>query len=523
NWDEPLIPRSHFEAGCGVCHSHLPLPDAELAAQGRGLFAARGCDSCHVVDGRAGDAKVDLSRVGLRGYRNNWYREHLHAAELATDIRFTRAAMRMVASDGPALAAYLQTLVGAPRLMAGKLLADRLGCRGCHRIGGVGGDDGPVLADVGGRRASEIDFTRVRGAHTQQSWLRSLLSAPSTLNPQSRMPRPDLRAQQIELLTTYLLSLRTREIPVEYWPRDRVRGLRLAEHEFAPEGQALFARFCSACHGRRGEGSELPGDGGVLVPAVGGAAFLAIAQDAFVARTVTQGRAAHRMPAWGSSDTGLNVEEVASVVRYLRGLEPQPPALTQVMASPLDLAAGKGLFAQRCAPCHGSRAEGTAIGPPLAAADNLARASAPSLFATLSHGIDDTAMGSFRTLSAAQLRDVIGAAQALEPVSQRRADWRPTPGDPERGRSLFARHCDRCHGSKPDAARAPSIEDAHFVSSATDGFLTASIVRRHDGPRADLKLTAADVADVVAYLRGRALSAGLRPAATPPVVAPELR
>ncbi len=506
HWDEPLIPRPHFEAGCGVCHSHLQLPDGELAAQGRALFATRGCDRCHAVDGHDGDHKLDLSRVGLRGYDRDWYRAHLQAAELASGPRWTLAPMLAVAADGPAFAAYLQTLVGAPRLMAGKMLADRLGCRGCHRINGVGGDDGPDLSDLGGRRVSEIDWSRVRGAHTLESWLHDLLTDPSRLNLQSRMPRPDVSAEEIDVLSTYLLSLRTREIPVAYWPRDRVRGMRLAERESAVEGPALFATFCSGCHGPEGLGRSILGGGGVRVPAVGGAAFLAIAPDKFIVRTVAEGRPNQRMPAWGSSDGGLGAPEIASVVQYLRTLESAPPSLPQVMADEPDLPAGKAVFADQCAACHGSRGEGSAIAPPLAAADNLVRASVQSLYATLIHGVEDTAMGSFRTLEAGALRAVIGAVQALPPVPQRREGWLPTPGQPQRGQILFAERCRSCHGADAAGVRAPAIEDTHFLTMASDGFLTASIVRRHDRDRAPLRLMPEQVADVVAYLRSRAPS-----------------
>ncbi|HEX7602975.1 MAG TPA: c-type cytochrome [Polyangiaceae bacterium] len=501
NWDEPLLPRPYREAACGVCHSRVVVPDPERVASGQALFDARGCSACHGVEGRDVAAKHDLSQAGLRGYSREWQDQHVRAAGSSNDTRWAATPLPLEDAERTAVEAYLQSLVGAPQLMAGKLLAARLGCRGCHRMEGVGGD-GPDLSDIGDRHVSDLDFSHVRGGHTLADWLKELLADPSRLEPHSMMPTPGLDPSQIDALVAYLLSLRTRELPVALWPRDRVRGMLLGERDFAVDGRPLFMGFCSACHGPRGEGRPA-GRAVVVAPAIGGANFLAIASDAFLRRTVQEGRPEHRMPPW-ASDGGLRPEEITAILGYLRTLQPSPASFADVSASELDLPRGRRVFQDSCTPCHGDHGEGTAIGPPLAAADNEVVPRESAIYGTLTNGVGNTAMGSFRAFDASTLRALIGAVQSLDRRYGPRKGWQPRHGDPERGRELFARHCVTCHGPRAEGRVAPAIQDPQFLAAAPDSLLTASLIRRHDRSRDEVRRTPDEVSDLVAYLRSLA-------------------
>ncbi|MFI5298030.1 MAG: c-type cytochrome [Polyangiales bacterium] len=500
SWEVPLLAPRHREAGCGLCHSHVRAPDPARVAAGEALFRARGCGGCHGVDGREVEGLRDLSRVGLRGVPREWHQQHLRAASKSTDARWAACSLPMEDSERAAVDAYLMSLIGAPKLMAGKALAMRLGCRGCHRIAGVGGD-GPDLSDIGNRRLSDLDFSQVRGGRTLADWLREVLMDPSRLDPHSRMPTPALEPAEVDELITYLLSLKTRDIPVTQWPPDRVRGMLLGERDFAVDGRSLFLAFCSACHGSRGEGNRPGGRAVVVAPAVGSAEFLAIASDAFLRRTLREGRPAHRMPPWGASDGGLRPEEITSIVAYLRTLQPAPATFAEVDSVDPDLAHGRGVFQSVCTPCHGDHGEGTAIGPPLAATDSPVRTHKNAIYGTLVTGVEDTAMGSFRSFDTRTLRDVISAVQELEPTSATRKDWQPRHGNVDRGRDLFAQHCVTCHGAQPDERHAPAIQDPRFLSMTLDSFLTASIVRRHDRRLERFRRSPEEVSDLVTYLR----------------------
>jgi cytochrome c553 len=78
-------------------------------AEGRTLFAARGCSGCHAVAGTGGEAGPDLSRVGTR------YTEAALRAWLTTPDRqrltvHTQVTLTLTSPEVRALAAYLGSL-----------------------------------------------------------------------------------------------------------------------------------------------------------------------------------------------------------------------------------------------------------------------------------------------------------------------------------------------------------------------------------------------------------------------------
>jgi len=117
-------------------------------------------------------------------------------------------------------------------------------------------------------------------------------------------------------------------------------------------GKASFAENCAPCHGSGGQGSKgyrnLTNDdwlwGGTL--------------DA-IETTITHGIRADydkntrtsMMPAFGK-DGILKADEIKEVVNYLRTLSKLPPE------PGVDIAAGKKIFADNCAACHGDEGRG---------------------------------------------------------------------------------------------------------------------------------------------------------------------
>jgi ubiquinol-cytochrome c reductase cytochrome b subunit len=80
---------------------------------------------------------------------------------------------------------------------AGHALFQSQQCTGCHKVAGLGGEEGPDLTTVGLRHSA--------------GWMHSFLEAPSRFHPESRMPAygpPALTHQEIEELAQYLATLR---------------------------------------------------------------------------------------------------------------------------------------------------------------------------------------------------------------------------------------------------------------------------------------------------------------------------
>jgi cytochrome c2/cytochrome c553 len=306
HWPHPMLPPRFAEAGCGGCHTHLAVPNLVLLRRGRALVERYDCLACHQLDGRGGTLRPGggpapttpgLSRVGATGYDEGWYEKHLVQRAAAADGPWRASFGPIPATDRVVIEELLSTSVGAPRLVEAKAVFHTLGCRGCHKVAGVGGDDGPDLTRVGDRDPGQLDFSHVRGKHTLAAWIAEHFRAPATVVPGSNMPQLGLSEEQIAELTLYMLSLRRTDQPEAYWPKDRVRAERFEEREFATDGATLYGTFCAACHGPGGEGMRYPGM--PAFPAIGNPDFLAIASDRFITETVTHGRPGRRMPAWG--------------------------------------------------------------------------------------------------------------------------------------------------------------------------------------------------------------------------------
>jgi len=430
HWPQPMIPLGSAYAGCGTCHIHPRVPQLRRLEEARNVVERSDCLSCHRIDGRGGTVRPggrggmegpDLSRVGLRGYDRAWYEKHLQRARSADDVVWRGAIPPLGSADLEAIGLFLDSRVGAPRLMEAKALFHSLGCRGCHKVNGAGGDDGPDLTMIGARDPGQLDFTHVPGKRTLAAWLSAHTRDPARVVPGSRMPKQMLSEAQIDLLTCYLLSLRGRDFPGDQWPRDRTLVRAIGHREVGGDGGDLFAAFCSACHGDRGQGMRFPGS--PPFPAIGNPDFLAVATDAFIAETIRRGRPGRRMPAFDESAGGLRGDEIAAITGFLRGrasvAEPRPTnsAARWIRA---DAASGRALYSRYCAGCHGVDGEGTDA-PALNNPVLLATAGDDYFFETIRRGRRMTAMHGFReasvvhpTLSDSQIQEIVAHLRTLE-------------------------------------------------------------------------------------------------------------
>ena len=433
HWPEPMLPQRYAYAGCGGCHTHLAVPNLSHVTRGRALFERYDCLTCHSLDKRGGTLRPggaqgvtapDLSRVGGSGFDRQWYEKHLAHHAAAANGSWRASFGEIAPEDRQAIDVFLSSRVGAPGLVEAKAVFHSLGCRGCHKVGGVGGDDGPDLTREGEKDPQRLDYAHVPGEKTLANWLGAHFRSPAQVVPGSQMPVLGLGDQQIDALTFYLLSLRQSDYPEAFWPKDRLRAVRFAEREFTGDGATLFGTFCAACHGPRGEGMRYPGLS--AFPAIGNPDFLAVASDRFLAGTVTHGRPGRRMPAWGEKEGGLRPAEIDAVVAHIRSLGngiPSPLETEPRRWVTGDAGAGARLFADSCASCHGSNGEGKE-GPALHNQGLLANASDRYLIETIRRGRRGTSMPSFaasttahRLLSDAEIESIVTFIRRWEGAS----------------------------------------------------------------------------------------------------------
>lgn len=433
HWPSPMLPQRYVYAGCGGCHTHLAVPDMKQVARGRSLVERYDCLSCHALDGRGGTLRPggaaalpapDLSRSGARGATRDWYDRHLEQRLAAKSGPWLSSFEAIPAADRAALDAFLSSRVGAPGLVESKAVFHSLGCRGCHKVNGVGGTDGPDLTREGEKDPARLDYTHVPGDPTFANWLSEHFRAPGTIVPGSLMPTLGLNEQQIDALVLYLMSLRRSETPEAFWPTDRIRAERFHEREFATDGATLFGTFCAACHGPRGEGMRYPGL--TAFPAIGNPDFLAVASDRFLRATVQHGRPGRRMPAWGEAEGGLRPGEIDAVVAHVRSFADGAPSPEETEPSRWvqgKAANGARVYADNCASCHGANGEAKE-GPALNNRVLLENATDRYLVETIKRGRRGTSMPAFaesrpthRLLSDGEVEDVVTFLRTWEKPS----------------------------------------------------------------------------------------------------------
>jgi mono/diheme cytochrome c family protein len=410
HWPEPMLPTEYLFAGCGSCHTHLSVPNLAQLQKGAIDFEQADCLACHRVDRRGGTLRPggaggqegpDLSRVGVRGFKQNWYELHLEQRKKATGGPWVSAFGELPGSTRLAIDEYLRSRVGAPDLLEAKALFHTLGCRGCHKVRGVGGDDGPDLTAVGSKDPGQLSFARVPGQRTLANWHKQHFRAPASVVPGSAMPELGMTERQIDQLTFYMLSLRRGTFSESLWPKDRIRAERFGIREFATDGATLFGTFCAACHGPKGEGMRYPGF--PPFPAIGNPDFLRLVSDPVLREHIKRGRPGRRMPAWGELEGGLRDEEIDRLATYIRSFaavafegDSRPRRWIEG-----DVALGKSLYGAACAACHGDRGEGKE-GPALNNRVFLELATDTYLLKTIQIGRRGTSMAGFRTASPTQ-------------------------------------------------------------------------------------------------------------------------
>jgi mono/diheme cytochrome c family protein len=404
-WTEPMLPAKYAYASCGTCHTPLNVPNLPTLETARRTFERLDCYACHRLDGRGGTLRPggnvtgmegpDLSHVGLKGYKSDWYVTHLKSSQQATDGVWRNSFREISEADQAALKTFLDTLMGAPTLIRAKAQFNTVGCTGCHTVGTFGGDAGVNLSISGFKDPNQLVFAQVPGDHTLTNWIVQHFRSPASTVAGSQMPALGLSNEQIDLLTLYTLSLRRRTLPDIFLPKDRVSAMRFGAREFASNGETIYTAVCSSCHGATGAGNRFPGL--VPNPSITNPDFLALASDDFILRTVRSGRPGRPMLAWGERENGFTDDEIRSVIAYIRYLGGNvqfvPDTMPQVWATG-DVAFGERLFTANCAGCHGVKGVG-GDGPALGNSAFLSAVTDTYLVGMISRGRRGTIMQGF--------------------------------------------------------------------------------------------------------------------------------
>ncbi len=481
--------------GCTVCHDGQGRAIEKDASHGevehwaspllRGEAVYTSCGRCHYENDLYG-AEYDL-------YAHGGPLQPLDEADLNASV--------------PGAADPTARAIGR-----GKALVLESGCLGCHKFRERGGVLGPDITHVGDKTPHDFDFSHIEGEPTVAQWLFEHFKKPGEVVPDTLMPDLGLSDSQARDLTQYMLSLHRKDMPAAYTPVPRRRRGRPAQ------GARLFAMFCSACHGRQGQGSaaldpalmmlaEPPQE--LLTPAINNPDTLAVASDDYLLRIIKTGRHDTNMISWRADEGGLSDEELDRLVGYIRAWEGEGPALESITASRGNTQRGRALYRSRCRSCHGRHGEG-GIGVALNSPSFLAVASDDFLARAIVYGRANTAMPSWKQLTAEQVSDLLGYIRTWEktPPDKKRVLARLASGKPNRrsisiGRKLYRANCATCHGTKGEGGIGPSLNNEAFLPIIGDEYLYNAIVLGRPGTAmpAWKHLSDRDLVDLINFMR----------------------
>lgn len=239
---------------------------------------------------------------------------------------------------------------GGEKIAKGEDLFREKGCRGCHKLNGVGGDLGKALDGIGSKPFAYFPMKYVVGERNIYNWVKQHFDDPRQIVPESEM-RAFLADEEADLLTTYVLTLKAEEMP---------RNYTLIKNIITPktDGESLYKMYCIACHS----------DGKVsiydeilkrTIPAIMNPSFLRTVDDNYLKKMLKEGRQGTQMTAWKADAAGLTEQEIDRIVEYLakgRPAEKAEPFDTAKFKA--DIKRGEELFNVRCALCHGKKGEG---------------------------------------------------------------------------------------------------------------------------------------------------------------------
>jgi mono/diheme cytochrome c family protein len=218
-----LLPGLQRVDRCTTCHLGVEDPTMKSAALPftfhANLMPHRtdkfGCTICHGGQGLATDKPNAHGEVAF------WSQPLLPKA-------YVRASCGRCHKEGD--------VPGVPELTEGRRLFETRGCRGCHKLNGVGGSLGPDLTEEG-------------ASQRNPDWLEKHFLQPNSVSPNSAMPSFNFTKEQARALTFYMLSLTNEQMGAYY-----ASVLQIPSPAY---GRQLFVeKNCLTCHNIGGVGGK---------------------------------------------------------------------------------------------------------------------------------------------------------------------------------------------------------------------------------------------------------------------------
>ncbi len=356
----------------------------ELLAQGEVRFRQMMCTTCHsLAAGRAsgskkigGEIAPELSKVGskvneewlvawLRSPQSYLPHSTMPRYEWSDEVLYKVSQYVINKLADPALLANVPQLGAATEeeVKTGKRLFREKGCANCHALTGISAqkDFGPDLTAVGAKNASELEFSNARIEHNLVSYIQAKLQDPLSVNPAARMPLYNWNQEDMDEVTTALLS------QIGPAPTSALQHLLVPRKEGSFQPVGAFARVyqrykCYACH-------RFNGNGGTLAPDLSYEGSRA--QKKWIADFLKNPQTIRptlilRMPQFSMPDKDAVIAaEFLSTALQKPGANPESVDSRQFTSAMVST--GKQLYEvkYRCQSCHTIGGTGSDVGPNL--------------------------------------------------------------------------------------------------------------------------------------------------------------
>ncbi len=397
------------------------------------------------------------------------------------------------------------TMNGMEVFLRGKTVFSREGCLGCHKARGVGGIIGPDLTEQGEKTKHEYSFHNVSGEQSVSNWLKEHFKDPEMVSPGSQMLRINLDENELEALATFVMGLSKPDIPFDYFTLATLNEFKGIRDPL--DGNEGFAYFCSACHGKKGEGKNYK-DYKTGIPAIGNVDFLRIASSDFISFTLKKGRSLRQMGSWASPISGLKDQELDQLPLFLKKKTDLTPET--ILTGPAgDPEKGSQLFEFYCRTCHGENGRG-GVAVALNQKGFLDRADDRFILATMINGRRNSAMPGWFHLDETVLADLLAYIRSWEGASSSGRITELPDGDYEDGALKYHFMCSRCHGEFGEGETGPAIINRDFMEAAGNFYLYETIARGREhtamfGWSEDVyneeKLGIQDISNIISFMR----------------------
>lgn len=293
----------------------------------------------------------------------------------------------------------------------------------------------------------------------------------------------------------------------------------------APDGKAIFAAKCAACH-------QANGTGGGPYPPLAGNGDVTASDTANLILTVLNGRSgpiqvngktfSGAMPAWKDQ---LSSDDIAAVLTYIRSAWTNKAAAVtseQVAAArnPIALSGGQ-IFAAKCATCHQASGQGTSAYPPLNGNPHVGATDPKEMIATIVNGRSGALVVNGTTYNGKMptWKGQLSNADIAAVATYIRSAWtNKAPGVTEQqvaasgpsvlsavGASIYASKCAACHGAAGQGGghgTFPALAGDSLVNSADPSGMIALVEHgRSMMPSWRGQLSSGDIAAVATFIR----------------------